>query len=260
MNETDDNASWDRLRKQLEALEIDLGDVEILNYEDFERYRLHMLTYGQISSDFEVKLKRGALFLYSRPGTGAHIVNDSLSEAYGKLGTLPRYLVQPTYNVGTLLDRARFAIERQELSLTFVDTWGRLLLLSTMHAVASGFEEERLRAMKQALKGSKNTVEIQKYWFAHWINQHAPSLEPKDRRDAISCLTELCQKIGAGLIRPWEPYPKEWYVAVLDENAEDISEGLRRLTTKALRQMLESELIKPSVLPPLSRRRFASAT
>lgn len=247
---------WNQFAAELDSLTFCLADLEFLSHADYERYRFHLLTFGLVESDFEDRLKRGAFFIFSKGGSTSREINENLAEAYNGRSDLPAYLHSDNVTVLDLLDRARTAIEQRQLSLAFVKVWGRLQSIASLYVAAAGFEEERIREMRQAIKGGRKTVEIQKYWYAHWLRQNAPSLKPKDRDFAINSLSDLCCEIKSDEVAPWGPYPRLWYEAVLSEKGNGISEGIRRQSTSELREKLNHRLITRDVLPPLSREEF----
>ena len=110
--------------------------------------------------------------------------------------------------------------------------------------------------MQQAIAGMRNNVEIQQYWFAHWIKANARSLERLDREAAAHDLFSVCEDIVAGKLNPWGPYPKDWYARLINKPKDDLGENFYKIGKPALMEMLAHTLIKATVLPPLSRAGF----
>jgi hypothetical protein len=267
---------WSYFANELRKMETTIGNVRILSTADFEQFKLSKLTYGHIESSFEAQLDYGyADFEHPKTDFLWHeqwkLVCRAVGAPYEDKNPFPPWV---KFDRTCHLDVVRQAIQRQELSYEFIKSWGILNRAFAMHGalwMRSSESEEFLRA---DLKGfTKDSLVVQRHWYAHWIKANAPSLVVKDRRSAEEKLEELCAGIAEGKIKPWGRYSREWYEMLLvrtipqsqkkgrDPDPEwSLRNNIRRLSKRKLEKMLEHPLLTPDVLPPVQSRLFAPYT
>jgi len=233
-----------------------------------------MLTYGMVNSAVPTKVRDGYAFYVPRENDGLDATrHDAYAHMAWELGYVAEPPAGPPYlPAPTRIDHIkviRQAIEAQEISNAFIQSWGTIQRIFTLYNCLCALEPD-IDDLLQSFKGGvPQSIEIQKYWFVHWINENAPPESGRDPDLAINDFEDLCIDIARGRLKPWGPYPKDWYLRIvstprqrkrgdlIDANANlELSQRLRRLSRAEREKMLEHPLITRDVLPPLSADEF----
>ena len=171
---------WDRLDQDYREVRDALHPFEILEDDDYERFRLGWLTYGLIESTFRVtddfEMNFGPQLQRAIPGSERYFL---LVNLLSSIIVNPRENKYVPAHIADHIEAQPHPFRVIEVSLRnhaitneFLDTWGRLHFLHGAHLILTNTEptDEQLR---QAMR--TESTEIQQHWFAHWIRANAPS-------------------------------------------------------------------------------------
>lgn len=261
------SVDWSKIRLKLRALERDLRGVVLLDYADLEAYRLHRLTYGQVSAPRWRGISHGtAMYIHA---VGDKVVRDAWSGLATELGwthtsTLPKH-IPPRHGGVDHFQVIESAISNEQVSQEFLDSWARLHAAhARFHALAIQPDASGV-VVDKIISGAMTGVEVQEHWYAHWLNR-AGALSSKKRVDAGQELAILCYDVVRGTVCPPQPYPRDWFGKLLavdpksKERSDDLTTNLQKLGVPKLKAMILHPILQPNVLPPLTREEFETAT
>jgi hypothetical protein len=253
---------WGAVRRQFRELTVALTPYHVPSADEIDRYVLSQLTYGQIHSSFRQRLESGE-WVYSVEEERRGLL-QRISYELGFTRERPDGLPDFIRFVPIDWDFISRSIERELLTSTFLVEWGRFNYLVGRYEELIYNSDRAMQEVDQALAGRLSEVIVQKCWYAHWTRENARSADRRDVERARSGLADLCLRINEGDLLPAAPYPRVWFVSLLElENGEpgaSFKSTYRRLTGKQLEALVSHPLITPSVLPPLSAAGFRAPT
>jgi hypothetical protein len=239
----------------------ELDGIDFISEHDLEKYRLSRLTYGLIESDLGDRMKsdKGILSAHPELKTEAFLLGLAFTRSNVPLArrSIPEFIRAHLSEKRT--DRAIIedAIAKREFS---DESFIALIRLSVLFGA---FQATRYAALdgqfKSAIEGRLNGIEIQKCWFARWINDPENRPTREDPREPSQRLVELCARIRVGKIAPWGPYPVEWYRRILSEKSQklspdcpdlEVADGFQKLNATVLVALREHPTITQDILPP----------
>lgn len=251
---------WTWIKTEFDRIASDLSGWRLIGEQEFERLKLSRLTYGLIKAPEQLERGYGKAIYVARTGEG--LVADMAAGLALELNLkasssllLPAYLIERRQDLDHLAI-VREAVSAKRVSHEFIASWGRLQNLHARYQMLMNLPETSDLLIETKLHGAEQSTEIHRHWYAFWLKQNARSLDPSDRVKAGQELAEVCRDIAAGRLKPWHPYPKEWYARILNKEGEDLRDEYYKLGRNKLYPMLKSSLIGPHVLPPLSRSGF----
>jgi hypothetical protein len=245
---------WENLETQYLQLIHDVIPFLIPTKSEIEKLELSELTYGLVKSDFGKAVELGYAYVYRKPDKIA--VAKRIAFEFGFGGSeLPDHLSERNEPLVHIVDR--FLKSR---SSELIEAWGELKfvygLYVTLFAYSESDEADLLRATRGRLGQSSK---IQEHWYAHWIAKHCPDLFPRKRIKAEDDLVAVIKEMKSGKMKPWGPYPLNWYTRMLDtKNSNILKSTYRDLSNSDLEARLANTIISASVLPPLTPSGFSA--
>lgn len=268
-------ADWSQVKGRYGEICEAVGALEVGTAEEYSRLRFSFLTYGQIHSVLREKIEAG------------HAVYDKIEErqeiwlalAHGLGSASPDQQFVPEFmlvDVREPVDHWKIVscgLETKRISDQFMMSWAELNRLYGVYQAlitTSEGSEQNFRAVMAGMLAQ--STEIQKYWYSHWINAHAPSLKQSDRGDAENELQDLCANIAERETPNWEPYPREWFLRMVAEPKHchkikgeyekapgvdySLSWRFRNIPLEKLKEMLSDPIITADILPPADPLKF----
>ena len=265
------NLDWTEISTRFEGIKDTFDGIEFFGLEEFEREKLNRLTYGLVESPWA-----SSPWNKAKAGRALPVSADRFSFLYDLVALMAADLdlpapagIEDAYRLPEDKRSDHFkivedAIRDRQFSAEFFRSWTRLVELQAQFLVLQYTIETTRERAKSKFEGAVNSSVAQRHWYAHWVVQNTPSLEPKDREQAQLDLAELCGKIVDGELAPWGPYPVEWYKWLLakkdnPEDGDDINDELRKLGAPTIERMSRQKFLTPDVLPPLSAEGFSKA-
>lgn len=217
---------WAWIETELNRITDDLSGWRLIGDEEFARVKLNRLTYGLIEAHEWSERDYGKAIHVAR--TGEKLIADiaiglalELNLNISPSLLPPRYLIERRQKTDHLAI-VRKALAAKQASHEFIVSWGRLQNLHARYQLLLNFPEVSGLIAENMLKGAEQSTEIQRHWYAFWLERNARSFKPKDREQSGRKLAEICRDIMRGKLKPWPPYPKEWYGRLLNEAGEDL--------------------------------------
>lgn len=252
---------WTRISEIFEEILSDLEPIQVLGPDDFNLFRLSRLTYGLIESPLLDKLNWGiAVCEAANADQSRHLAWEILAYELDFKSTSTRIPAPILSSLGPKIDHIsviRNAIKARHATNQFLISWGKIHELHARYLGLIAWSDEPTKLSRSAIVGMLNSsVEIQEYWYAHWLKVNALSFKATDRIDPGQQLGMLCRDIRDKKIKPWGPYPRDWYGRVLGKQDDDVGDNFKKIGSPKLEKMLLNQLITPQVLPPLTRDGF----
>lgn len=244
---------WKNIETQYLQLIHDVIPFRIPTKSEIEKLELSELTYGLVKSDFGKAAELGYAYVYRNSDKIA--VAKRIAFEFGFGGSeIPDHLSErndPLVHIVARLLKGR--------SLELIEAWGELKfvygLYVALYAYSESDEADLLRATRGRLGQSSK---IQEHWYAHWIAKHCPDIFPRKRIKAEDDLAAVLKDIKSNKLRPWGPYPQDWYTRMLDTKDNNfLKSTYRDLSKPDLETRIANLNIPASVLPPLTQSEFS---
>ena len=176
---------WRAIRTQFERIRLTLAPYHVCTADDLRRYRLSVLTYGRIESQFERRIQAGD-WVYSRDPERLALLEVVACELNfpnaHRPAAWPEFFPGPRPIDWAMLDDA---IERENAPPSFVLEWGRLHEIAAHYLQLVHLSKRYADEVGQGLAGELSSSNLVKeYWYAHWVQANSRSLVPGVRRSS----------------------------------------------------------------------------
>lgn len=259
-----DQIDWKILNAALDAIEGDVTELIFLDELDIERAKIDWLTFGLLNDSASVEVRSGMPFI--SPQNAKQQLALIVALAFGAFRTLgatellPGFIIEHLRETPSDLALVKDGLRDRRITTEFLFSWGRLFAAhgawqaltsdsSKQTAIVKGLEIERV-----------NNRHIKEFWYAHWIHQHAPTLNANHLETAQQRLARLCIDIDEGRLQPWGPYPKNWYSTMLAPDRTKLTKRLLEISKEKILALCRDETITTEILPPLNLRGFSLAS
>jgi hypothetical protein len=256
---------WGEIKRKYEHIRARLEGLRLVGPSEFKALRLHALTYGQIPAPGWRKIEYGQ-GVYVHPSTGSLNLEAWIGLALEIGAPVADELKLPTRVMTMLGSKSNplkvleETIRNRSLSQAFIDAWGRLHALHQRFVFLSLSRDASGEMVSNALEGLKQGIDVQKRWYAHWISSNVSPA--KDRDTASQELGHLCADIRDGKVKPYGPYPREWFELLLGKPKKEekkerfVGSNFRKISERRLAQLVLDPVFTIDLLPPLSRDEF----
>ncbi len=263
---------WEKIEEEFTNICELVEWFEVPTPEDFERFKLNLLTYGQVKSPYQDKINYA--YTVHIQGDGRYEKLLDLAVELGFMEDIRQHI--PDHFKEPIPDYREIVIEglkKREVTTEFLSALSHFNFLAGRYAELIAFDDTSEKKFEQAVAGLRdNSMLIQMHWYAHWIHEHSPSLKQEDRAEAEFALARLCLDITKGKIPPFKPYPAEWFSRMLQTKKvkeplckekevpiDDLKTTYTQISQKKIREMLQHPLIIADTLPPVLQEELIPA-
>ena len=183
--------------------------------DEIERAKLDFLTYREAESSF---------FDYVKSTDYVHIFDterlDRLRDLAYQLGFSDDFSCsselhwnRPQTDHWGIVDNG---IRNRLVTTDFLSSWAHIHYQSGIYMELFLAHDRGHEDFKRAMKGLRQSTLVHEHWYAHWILARTPDLNAGVRTAAGLELAQLCLDVRKGEVDPCPPYPREWYVRMLE--------------------------------------------
>ena len=251
---------WDDIANQAYWLKHDLAGIEFPSQDLRDAYKAAQAS-PLVTYNLKLRADYGALFYQPAGEFWSDIRDNALELAGGRPPpTAPQYLRTSHQADLRIIEQG---LQRRELSLEFIISWGRLHRARGAIDALILAQDDAESSFDQAMAGATSDDRtLQKYWYAHWMAKQG-ILKQRGRDWTISRdeLAVLCQSIDKSEREP-KLYDRGWFAAMYTTEDSD-DPGIARLKKTYIKisrleigRMVRNSLIPLSALPPLRESEF----
>lgn len=238
---------WGNLEVQYLQWTREVEPFRIPSESEIKSHELSELTYGLVKSDLEEAAELGYAYVYRNPDKIA--VARRIAFEFGFGGSeIPDHLSERNEPLVHVVDRLL-----KGRSLELIEAWGELKFVYGLYVALFAYSESDEADLLRATRGRLGqSSKIQEHWYAHWIAKHCPDIFPRKRIKAEDDLAAVLKDIKSNKLRPWGPYPQDWYTRMLDTKDNNfLKSTYRDLSKPDLETRIANFQIPGSVLPPI---------